>query len=194
MSSYVTFLEADWVGEGETALALMAVENWIGDLSRPMLASQRIAIDDMREHFDSESDPEGIHWYPLSEQTEQNREREGSTPVRTLHRWGGLEEAATSLPAWPVVVNEDSAELMFDMSKMPETENAPGKNVGLLHQTGTPKLPVRRFVGLSDKAQDKVNVFFDAWFEHSEQIWVRPTGHVQTRGAQGRFGPMFPLD
>jgi Phage virion morphogenesis family len=201
VSDYVTFLETDWVGDDEAVQALIAVENWVGDLSSPMLATQRIAIDDTREHFENEVDPDGIPWHPLSEITQENRQREGSTPIRILHRWGELEKAATSTSAWPVTVEENSAELMFDMSKMPETINAPGKNVGWLHQagnttvnqSGNERLPARPFVGLSERAQNRVNVFFDAWFDHSERLWIRPEGTIQTR-VRGAFGPMFSLD
>jgi hypothetical protein len=136
VSSYVTFLEADWVGDEEAVQALLQVEEYIEDFGKnPMEAARLIAMEDMQHHFDDEEDPEGVAWWPLNEDYERKKTQAGH-PADILHREGKLEAAATSREAWEVNEDEDQAELLFDMSQMPETKGG-DYNVGWLHQVGT---------------------------------------------------------
>jgi phage gpG-like protein len=148
VSEYVTYLEADWVGDDEAVQALMKVEEYIENMDKnPMEAARRIAMDDMQQHFDQEVDPEGEDWWELSG-LYAAKKAEAGYPEDILHRTGALERAATSREAWIINDDPDEAELLFDMGQMPETKT--GHNVGWLHQVGSRGKP-----GISTSKQEK---------------------------------------
>ncbi len=183
-----------------------------------MVAAATIAREDMQEHFDSETGPDGDHWLPLDEDYLASKQSLGY-PDDILHRTGDLEHAATSPSAFKVVGDS----IFFDASGLPA--------YGLIHQTGSGvenvgiasqhryaakfeegyakreggahsnigigrgnALPARPFIGMSEEAEAKVWAAFDLWFDEATSIAIHPgTGVVQQRLPSGQFGPKIVL-
>lgn len=200
-------IQLDEQSREDAILTLLDIADEFDDASRVMLAAESIAIEDMEEHFDQEKDPDGNPWMALTADYEKWKMSVGGID-KILQFRGPLKRAATSPDAW--LVTEDA--LMFNTSVLPE--------YGTLHQTGfghesdwhyrerdgtqTQKslgigrgnaLPSRPFIGLSVRAEERINAVFDVWFEQATSgIYIRESGVAQRRGASGRgnagsFGP-----
>lgn len=198
----------------EVARDLLKVSHYLDDTSLPLLAARRIAIQDTRDHFDQERDPDGQDWVPLSDAYLASKLAQGY-PEDILHREGHLEDAATSEQAWLITENS----LVFNSAVLP--------SYGLIHQDGSDAggfggrfdaasggfmhatshfnagkrsqeigrggaLPQRRFIGLSEEALGEIAFVFDLWADEAVNIMIQPEtalfpGLVMTRGAGGRF-------
>jgi phage gpG-like protein len=186
--SEVIYFEWDMASVEETEQALAEVAAYIENVELPLLSARQFAIDDMREHFDTETDPYGAPWAPLSEKYAKAKSAAGYEEG-ILVREGNLREAATSEDAWTIVGND----LVFDANALPTKD---GVNYGLVHQGGSGRIPQREFIGLSNKAEIKITALFERWYDNAALLYIRPSGVVQTRvptgrGAETRFGPKF---
>jgi phage gpG-like protein len=199
MSELVTFYEWEPNPE-EVAQALEAVANYVEDTRVPLVASREIARRDMQEHFDTETDPDGMAWAPLDDLYVEGKITQGYSE-QILQRTQDLMHAATSEEAWDVF----SDTLVFNADVLPRSDDKYNVNYGLVHQAGKSAvmgphgrpeggLPARPFIGLSDQAEAEIIEVFDVWYEEgASRIYIQPTtGTIQRRmpagsGAGGQF-------
>jgi hypothetical protein len=189
-----------WVPDPKIIAAkLLELAGYLENFIPPLMAAKGIAQQDMQEHFDTESGPDGAAWAPLADST---IERWGDHPI--LQLTGAMRDAATSEGAYQI----DGRDLFIDTSGFPpywvyhetgtsgagmapilEELKAKGFEVDPLAGGG---MPARPFVGISFEAQMLIIEAFDAWFEGGVSgFYVRPSGKVQTRVGSGKFGPML---
>lgn len=199
--------------EGETLMLEIAGE--LDNVTLPMLAARHIAMEDMQQRFDTETDPENTPWEPLDPDYWRYKQSLGF-PDKILQRTQDLMHAATSADAWLIFENT----MMFNPEVLP--------SYGLLHQAGSGDpshhgmradnveraasagnrieggshsslgigrgnaLPARPFIGMSSEAEDKIFFVFEEWFNEvggaGSALYIRPTGVAQSRGAGGKFG------
>lgn len=138
----------------------------------PLAAASEIVQSDIRERFETETDPQGNHWQPWSE-TYAPYARTINKGI--LHQSGALEEAATSSEA--IEVTNDS--VFYRTALLP--------HYGLAHESGlpdrTPPLPERSFLGVSDQARGVIMGQFVEWFEGNINLFVTARGRVGRRHA-----------
>lgn len=214
-------LREEWDTGGnpiEAAQSLMAVSAALSDIELPILAARRIAQQDMVSRFETQTDPDGQPWVPLTADYLEQKLKDGY-PEDILTRTGDMKEAASQDEAWLVTENS----LVFDSSAMPfyamihQAGSDPfgaagsfdenGNHVPAQTQTYLPDtgfaggygigkgnaLPQRKWIGLSDEAEGKIEVVFDLWFDEAVSIAIQPEtalfpGMVQHRTASGQFG------
>lgn len=179
---------------------------YLNNMSLPLMAARDIGIEDVRENFEGEHDPDGVPWEPWSPSYAES----GQTGIGILKRTMDLMGSSTSTSAWPITARE----LFFSFGALPE--------YGIYHQTGAERrsagkgisrakaleleslasragfaegvdysntLPARPFAGISVESQFKIIDIFDAWFGGAIGLAVGRSGAIQTRGPGGRFGP-----
>lgn len=202
----------DWVPDPEVvAQELMVTAGRIEDRSQPLLLSERIAILDMRERFDTETDPEGNPWVPWAPSYEARAKAVNKGGI--LHRFGELESAATDPNAYWIT----DTSLFFSTGGLPEYAmwHQLGASRGLdtegegfaetirsqgfkqggegarldLRGTGANLLPARPFIGPSFEAQLQMIEIFDQWFDNIiNETFARGGRTVAIkRGPGGRF-------
>lgn len=176
--------DIDALEEGETLMLEIAHELDEMDYT-VMRGAQAIAIADMQERFDTETEPDGTPWVALDPNYLRSKLAAGFPPD-ILHRTGDLERAATNPDTWLIADNE----LMFDAGALP--------SYGIIHQVGSSPenagyrtaamenekftrapgekrtrnfelgkgnaLPARPFIGLSEVADANLWRLFDTWF------------------------------
>jgi phage gpG-like protein len=173
----------------EIEQALASVAAYVENVELPLLGARRIAMRDMRQHFDDSMDPDGRPWVELSDEYAAQKQMDGygqQILIRETH----LVEAATSEGTWDII-GED---LVFNANMLPTSETS-GRNYGLAHQEGI-NVPQRAFIGLSDEAEAEITALFDQWYDNAGLLYIRPSGVIQTRVPTGRgretvFGPKF---
>lgn len=202
----------DWTPEPEVVAAeLMVTAGRIEDRSQPLLLSERVAIADMRERFETETDPDGNAWVPWA--ASYMPKAMSTNMGGILHRFGALQAGATDPGAYSIT--NDS--LFFSTAGMPEywiyhqtgadrnvdsdsagfAETIRGQNFRQggtgerldLRKTGVNLLPARPFVGPSFEAQLQMMEIFDQWFGGIvNETFSRGSKVVAVkRGAGGRF-------
>lgn len=192
--------------------AILNVAGYLDNTATPLLVARHIAIEDTKQHFENEENPDGYGWYPLDPDYLASKTSAGY-PSDILHREGDLESAATSEAAW--VIADDT--LAFDFGTLPEygiyhqTGNDPNDSIGehaefrdRVRSRTSPgmgsahdslgigrgnALPQREFIGLSEEAELQILEGFDVWFDAAESVYVRKSGVMQRRESSGRFGP-----
>lgn len=191
--------EIDAIGFENAKASLLELAGYLENVEAPLRVAKRIAINDMKDRFQTETDPEGNKWHSLAEKYSEwkVRHRGDAHPILTLD--GDLKKAATKSSAWSV--SADS--LFINTSQLPEYWSAHqfGDGYGDFFHTGnadtahlpnaegTHNLPPRPFIGLSANAVDDIIDAFDLWFEEGLNLAVSGSGTVQTRTSLGRFGP-----
>lgn len=137
----------------------------------PLAAASEAVQMDIRERFETETDPSGRKWEPWSESYRHFAEIFPNMGI--LHQTGALEEAATSTEA--TQVTNDSV--------FYSTQNLPSH--GLEHESGNlerdPPLPQRSFLGLSDAARTVIMGNFYEWFEGAISLFVTSRGRIGRR-------------
>lgn len=114
----------------EIANAYLRVADELDNTAVPLRASKAVAIADMQQHFDEETDPNGRHWAPLDNEYQEWKEDHGH-PRDILRLTGALEDTATSDVAWDVL--DDT--LYFNTGVLPSA--ADGTPYWYFHQVGT---------------------------------------------------------
>lgn len=172
---------------------LLTIAGNLEDTERPMLTSRNLAQENVQEHFDDETGPDGLHWIALNTQYLRQKEA-GGYRSEILQRTGALMEAAISDEAYVVTPQG----LWFNWDALPMT--ADGHNVGKLQQTEKETKvssgksfqgdrPARPFVGLSLFLEDSILKVFDIWFDEAVSVTInRRTGTMQHRVGTS-FGP-----
>jgi len=190
-------LEFFWEPDPEVlARRVMRIAEYLEDFAPPLAASQKIAIADMKNHFDTETAPDGYAWAPHAESTTL---RWGEHKI--LNLTGALEGAATAPYAFPI----DGHDLFFSTAGLPfygmiqETGRRAAHITEFIAQVGAERIapgmefsgggaPPRPFIGISEEAQDEIIAVFDAWFEGGVSgFYVHGGGTVQGRTSSGQF-------
>ena len=191
----------------DAAQAVLRVAGYLDRIEKPLLASKKIARDEMEQRFDTETDPDGKPWEALSEDYLARKLAEGY-PATILTRTGGagsLRAAATRDAAFFITGHE----LWYNAANLPHG--------GLAHQDGSVRskpfgaelkrwaaagghelakgagenvLPARPFIGIGGDAEAAIFDVFDMWFAGTLPVWIRPGGYVQSRAPSGQFGPL----
>lgn len=200
----------EWNGAlDEAAQSLMTVAQLLDNVELPILASRRIAMEDMDKRFQTETDPDGTPWIPLTEDYLEQKQKDGY-PDDILTRTGEMAAAADEA----FIVTENA--LIFDSSAMPfyamihQDGSDPYGVAGTRTEQGTfvpsasedvaggvgkgNALPQRKWIGLSEEAEAEIAYVFDLWFDEATSIAIQPEGAlfpglVQQRTPSGQFGP-----
>lgn len=208
----VTTISAEWVPPPEEVeAALMEVAGYYENISKPILAARAIAREDIKRHFDTETDPDGNPWQPLDDEYIVKKQSQGGDS-RILRFGGDLEKAATSSSAF--IVNDDS--LFYSADGLPfywrwmQEGTGPGGSrvMGISMAQDRAKshgatstmtshesqgigrgqdTPARPFIGISADAEEQILEVFDLWFAEGVSIAISGSGIVQSR-VGGRFG------
>jgi phage gpG-like protein len=197
-------LEIDDLSFEEAAVRLNELALYIDNVDLPLRGAKRIARDDMKDRFESETAPDGTRWFELDPTYSERKERAvGSKPILT--REGALKKAATSEEAWSI----SGESLFFNTSSLPEywrvhqqgSEGFGVTFVKIIEHTelvrtpseGDQNIPPRPFIGLSSEAEGKILELFDIWFSEglaqaSKKFAISSVGTLHARTPQGRFG------
>jgi hypothetical protein len=215
-------LREDWnVDIDEVAQSLMAVEAALSDIELPLLASRRIAMQDMDDRFTTQTDPDGNEWVPLTiDYLNSTTKSSSEHPDDILQLTGAMREAATNQESWLITDNS----LIFDSSSMPfyamihQEGSDPFGAAGYFNEHGEHveaesqrfvaqggfgpgrgnALPQRKWIGISAEGEVKMEAVFDLWFDEATSIAVQPAtalfpGMVQHRLPSGRFGSQIEV-
>lgn len=187
------------------AARLMELAGYLENFIPPLEASKGIAKQDMQNHFDTESSPDGAAWAELN--PDYAAKRGSAHPI--LQLTGAMHDAAVSDAAYAI----DGHDLFFNTGGLPfywifhETgrEGVSGMAEFLARaktelakaginmaddasRSGGGGMPARPFVGLSFEAELKIIETFDAWFAGGVSgFYTHPSGTVQRR-IGGKFG------
>lgn len=196
----------------DVAAALVSVAGYLDNLRPPLLASRRVVQQDIQERFDTQTDPEGNAWAPLSESYLEWKASVGAN-TDILRLFGPLEEGATAPTTF--VIDEHEGQLYFDTGNLPDywavhqvgTRTSAGVAAELSRRaaavlgleeedegTGAGRglnTPARPYIGVSADAEDRIFNIFDIWFFEGMQVKVSSAGVVQ-HSPGGRFGA--PVD
>lgn len=206
-----TAIEIDTESFEEAAVALYELSLYIESVDLPIRGARRIAMEDMKERFETETDPGGGKWFALDPDYAARKEREIGFEHPILTRDGDLKDAATSQEAWSI----SGHSLFFNTNVLPEywrvhQEGSEGFSATFV-QVGTGKsellrtsgegdanLPPRPFIGLSQEAEDKILELFDIWFSEglelaTKKFAISSAGTLHARTPQGRFGARIPF-
>lgn len=194
------------------SMAIMEVAEALEDMAKPLLAARAVSQADMRNRFETDTDPDGNAWAPLDPDYERYKTLNGG-PAGDILTWTEELEREASAPN-AFLIDGDS--LFWDGSGIPDygwyhehgsgAGNAgahldyreryragvlEGDSGGSHASLGIGRgnaLPRRNFVGVSEEAQFKIIEIFDLWFDESASIFIGKGGMVQERGPGGRFG------
>jgi len=155
------------------ANSMMNVATALENRAVPLAAASEAVQMDIRERFETETDPQGNKWQPWADSYAHYASIFPNKGI--LHQTGALEEAATSSEAIQFTHN----------SVFYRTGNLPSH--GLEHETGNldrePPLPQRSFLGLSDEARGVIIGNFYEWFDGAINLFVTSRGMVGRRHA-----------
>lgn len=148
----------------------------------PLAAAAGAIRHDIRERFETETDPWGQRWDDWSK---------SYTPVAMsypnegiLRQSGDLFRAAISTQA--TIVSDDT--IFYETGRLP--------HYGLAHEQGIPDrehpLPQRAFLGISEESAAVIFGIFEEWFEDIVRIYPSPEG-LKTRHSFRAAGGGFFL-
>jgi len=191
MSSVATPVSITWKPDPVVFRdAILDVAEALEDRSTLLLAARQYIQDDIREHFQTESDPDGMPWEPWADSYVGYAEEYPNVGI--LRQTNELYDEATSNRAF--IISHDT--VFYDSSVMPER--------GIWHQEGranrttkqgTPNpLPQRSFLGLSDESQALITLVAVDWFDRAIDLYETSTGRLGRRHrvrsvSTGRFIP-----
>lgn len=167
--------------------AILTVEAALRDRTLPLMFAAEQTQADIRERFETETDPEGAPWQEWAESYVDYAE---SFPnIGILRQTGELYERASSNQAF--IISNDS--VFYDPGVLPargiwHQEGRPGRTTA----SGSPNpLPKRAFLGLSAEAEARIMLTFVNWFDRAVDLYVTSRGRVgrrhALRGPGGRF-------
>lgn len=157
----------------------------------PLAEAGEILQADIRQRFETETDPSENPWEPLSWRYIMWKPGQGQRPINPRRRTGttlkdtkDLMEAATSDDT--ILIRGDT--LFYQLGLLPE--------YGIAHDTGLEErqnpLPQRQFIGLSEEAKDVIEVSFDQWFIGNINLYPTSTGKLGQRwGFRAKPGGFF---
>jgi len=157
----------------------------------PLNQARAIIMEDIQEHFTTQTDPDGVPWEEWSESYDARQTNLGDILQRTY----ALEYAATNPDSWLVISHSQSAGAYGSGEVALVGSNLP--DYWIWHEEGisdreSPRgpnpLPRRSFAGVSDEAQEKIYATFEAYFDRA-LVGTLVTGQPMGRG--GRFARRF---
>ncbi len=165
--------------------AIMEVDAGLHNTFVPMSWAAEEMSADIKERFETETDPS---WQPWEQWTEKYEPVANAYPnVGILQQSTQLYDAVTSNDA--MIVNNNT--VFFDESVMPRR--------GFWHQLGAPNrrtksgaanpLPERRFLGLTATTRAYILGMWDAWFDETIQIYTTSLGRWGRRHAARGIHP-----
>ena len=172
------------------AIALHRFANYIDD-EEVLQGAKRIAMDDMKRRFETETDPDGAMWTELTESYQRQKAEDGFQvhPIlsRTYHKGNtnSLRSAATSESAWSV----SGESVWFHTDGLPPYWEVIEGGRDFIEGDNGPYgfMPERRFIGLSNEARDEILALTGAWLEAGLAQTVAPFPFKPTT----RFGESF---
>lgn len=208
-------------GDERLQFGLLRLADYIEDTVPPLRAAKAIAQADMRERFQTDTDPEGNPWAPLDPDYLAKKEkmtelRTHPDDILTLSR--RMQDAATSEAAW--IISPTGDELFFTTAPLPDywsvhhfgsgSEDLWGAAADFRERVRSRTIeggggardsfgigrgqatPRRPFIGLSTEAEIQIVEVFDLWYDEGVSLHIGRTGVVQER-VSGRFGArLFP--
>jgi phage gpG-like protein len=202
-------VEVQLLNFDEAAVELTSLARYIEHAELPLRAVKRIARDDIRERFETETDPDGDGWFDLEPSYAKRKQHEKGFEHPILTRDGELKRKATADSAF--VVGGDT--LFYDTSELPEywrVHQEGSVDFGAsFHASANPdpnsptvegqqNIPPRPYIGMSVKAEAKALELFDIWFSEGIEMATRKF-HVGSSGVLhqrigGRIGPGIDID
>lgn len=208
---FVGVIEFDWVDDPKAvARDFIRAAAEVEDMQAPLRLSEQIAIEDMRERFDTQTTPDGVPWKEWS--LNYAPVARSTNLGEILEQYFGLRNAATSPSAY--MVSQDS--VFFDVGALPEygiwhqegrsrgvrgsDDESRAENEAFLRDnpdidasflSGINILPARPFIGPSIEAQLQIVQVFDQWYAGIYNIITTGSGRVGRRyafrGDRGQF-------
>lgn len=205
-------IHIEWIPEPEVvANEMLVTAGRLEDRSSPLALSREVMIGDVRERFESKTDPEGGAWKPWAP---SYAARPPDSPSLMIGPEARLMGAATSQGSYPIT--EDAVFLstagwpdywaahQFGATRRSGGESAQSnieflqraKAMGLefvegvnIEGIGANVLPARPYIGPSFEAQLKMLEIFDQWFSGIINTAFTRGGRTvgAFRGAGGRF-------
>lgn len=204
-----TIVEIDALDFKRAEVALNELARYLDNAIIPMRGAERIAMEDMKERFETETAPDGNQWAQLDPDYAARKAFElgFEHPILT-GRSRELKTTATSSAAWSVAGDS----LFFSTEGLPEYwrvhqegsedfgsvfHHAFSEETGHLDSSegsGAQNIPPRPFIGLSRKAETKILELFDIWFsegiqEATTHYKLGSSGILHAMGPRGQFGP-----
>lgn len=208
----------EWIPDPEVvASKMMEIAGYLDNVESPLVLSQQVLINDIRQRFQTKTDPDGSHWQEWSDSYRPDAEAHNIDGI--LVRTGELRSSSTSDTAFVV----DGHSIFYDTGGLPEywlwnqegatrstgtgereaIAYAKHANVSLEHArkviaqeggtAGANILPARPFVGVSFEAELRIVEIFDQWFEGAIALGTTAAGKAyprhSARGPGGRFIP-----
>lgn len=154
---------------------LLRIEEYLENTQGLATAAKEIARVEMAQRFEREVDPDGRPWVPLV--------KEASNQVGILRLTTDMYEDAISEEAWtatPVGVFFDTSVLpdYWAYHEQPFTEGS----AAIIESDRGNRIPQRRFIGLSEKAERQI--------EGAADVWLMGGISGSGRGLAGRFVPL----
>lgn len=198
-------IEVDTLSFAQAEVAVSRLANYIDDVDLPLRGAERIAREDMKERFETETSPDGTHWFALDPEYARRKQAEMGFEHPILTRTKALREKATKASAWSI----SGESLWFSTADLPKywrvhQEGSEGFGVTFHHigeenvlvrdsPEGSQNLPPRPFIGLSEEAEGKILDLFDIWFSNgleaaTSSFALSSVGTLHVRTPQGRFG------
>lgn len=180
---------------------------YLNNMTPPLMASRQLGIEDVDEHFASESGPDGADWAPWSESYIKSFGGMENAPDSILNLTHDLWGSSVSPQAWPITARE----VFFSFAALPDygiyhqegaTRTSAGRGVKaqsniestvFLTQGGKDPLPsgkefygqndlpARPFAGISAYTQNLILNVFDRWFTGAVSIGIGSHGTAQER-------------
>lgn len=151
--------------------SMLAVAGSLADRKAPLLAASEAVREDIRERFETETDPSGDPWEQWAESYKEHAESYPNKGI--LQQSMALVEAASSTEA--TVVTGDT--VFYRTNVLP--------HYGLAHESGLPDrkhpLPQRSFLGLSAQAASVIFGFFSEWFDGAIALYPTARGKIGRR-------------
>lgn len=199
-------IEVEALNFDEAAVSLWDLSLYIENVELPLRGAKKIARDDMKDRFDSETAPDGTQWFELDpEYARKKQQYFGFEHPILTGKTKELRTKATAEAAFSI----SGESLFYNTSDLPEywrvhqqgsegfavTFHKIGEENILVRTSpeGSQNIPPRPFIGLSDEAEAKILELFDIWFsagleEATKQFMVSSVGTLHARTPLGRIG------
>lgn len=210
-----TLITGEWMPPPEDLAArLVALANSYDNILSLMEGFREIARESTALHFETESDPQGQKWVPLTADWLADARKQGSAfPTAILRMTGAGEKAATSEEAYIITENE----IFFNPSAVPEYmiyhqfgSVDPAVESGLRKldekQQLTPEearavaaygrgrdLPQREWLGLTLDDIGEMEAYANRWFKENLDTVFPPSGGGVLERMGTYSGGTFPI-
>jgi phage gpG-like protein len=171
LTAAVTF---QWIPDPKVHAATFAQQaSEFANPAIPIAAAAGAIRHDIRQRFETETDPWGNRWADWSESYTPRAMAYPNEGI--LKQSGDLFRVATATTA--TVVTNDT--VFYETGKLP--------HYGLAHEQGLPfretPLPQRSFLGISAEAAAVIYGYFGEWFDHIIELYPTSTGKLGRRWA-----------